>query len=152
MNWKAMGLPKMAFVTIIFVCLALFLLMFSAGRLHAQRILRATPLLQLTNASTSALPVSTAMASLPGRSSHLARGLIIQHGEPRLTHPSPYMCTSFCLYCMLVRQDLRSPLLAEGQRGSSLRRFIQDSCQEKTSHTLPGAAIRKFGYLELQIS
>ena len=38
--WRAIGLPRMAFITIVFLCLALFLLIFTGGRLHAQRIMR----------------------------------------------------------------------------------------------------------------
>ena len=63
-NWRALGFPKMAFVTIIFLCLALFLLVFSAGRMHAQKILRANPLAPL-GASPLAMSVSIP-GMLPG--------------------------------------------------------------------------------------
>lgn len=67
-NWRAIGFPKMAFVTIIFLCLALFLLVFSAGRIHAQKILRATPLAPLASDPALALPMGL---GIPGSISGL---------------------------------------------------------------------------------
>lgn len=55
LGWRAIGFPRMAFVTIVFLCLALFLLIFSAGRMHAQKIMRATP---LTPLAVEPLPLS----------------------------------------------------------------------------------------------
>lgn len=62
--WRAMGLPKSAFITIVFLCLVLFLLVFSAGRIHAQRVMRhqATA---VRGSASSQLP-STADQPLPG--------------------------------------------------------------------------------------
>lgn len=38
--WRAFGLPRVAFVSTVFLCLLLFLAIFSAGRVHAQRSVR----------------------------------------------------------------------------------------------------------------
>lgn len=75
LSWRALGFPKMAFVTIIFLCLALFLLVFSAGRMHAHKILRAMPLAPLAANPASALPMGVSIqGAIPGCSLLIMKG------------------------------------------------------------------------------
>jgi hypothetical protein len=49
----------MAFVTIIFLCLALFLLIFSAGRIHAQKVLHTAAMVDLAAGPLTTLTLAT---------------------------------------------------------------------------------------------
>ena len=72
--WRGIGLPKIAFITIVFLCLVLLLLVFSAGRIHAQRIMRSRAIavaIPSTNSTSShsngLLTASIAQQSASGK-------------------------------------------------------------------------------------